>query len=108
MRVFISGLISNGETCSAEETEKNITIGIRISIQLQLKGYSVVSPYLLQIWWRQAGLTYDEIMALCFSGVLLADILYMIPGWEQSAGSQREHKLAKSVGKRIVYDIAEL
>jgi hypothetical protein len=40
---------------------------------------------------------YLHILSTC-------DIVVMVPGWEQSAGSVAEHDLAMRLGKEIVYE----
>jgi len=54
------------------------------------------------------GLTENEYMAIALSMVQIADELYMLDGWQDSAGAKAEHALAKKLGKHIIYQKPEL
>gem|GEM_PF-3445793 len=49
------------------------------------------------------GLTENEYMAIALSMVQIADELYMLDGWQDSAGAKAEHSLAQKLGKHIIY-----
>jgi len=58
----------------------------------------VLSPHRLP-----AGKSQQWYMVICCDMVFRADALFMLKGWERSAGARAEHALAVCCGKEIVY-----
>lgn len=50
-----------------------------------------------------AGLAQAEYMDICLAMIRSADTVYLLQGWEQSAGAQAEYHYAKKIGLRIEY-----
>lgn len=73
--------------------------------KLWLKGYAVICPHRNTMFFG-TGRTKDadiwitgdlEILARC-------DAIYMLKGWKQSVGARMEYRLAKDLGKEIMFE----
>ena len=49
------------------------------------------------------GKTKAEYMRICFAALEMADVVAMLPNWQDSAGAKLEHDYAKYLEKLIVY-----
>ena len=49
------------------------------------------------------GLEQAEYMDICLAMIRSADTVYLLHGWEQSAGALAEYHYAKKIGKQIEY-----
>jgi len=65
---------------------------------LKLNGHSVLSPEILPDGFEQR-----EYMDICIAMVRCVDCVYMLKGWEKSAGARAEHALAEKLNLRIEY-----
>lgn len=83
-RVYISGPISNNpryiEDFKAAEDK------------LRALGYEPVNPC------RNTGDTYKELIDARLKDLMTCDAMYMLPGWQLSAGATLELKYAQTVG----------
>ena len=98
--VYIAGPY-RGKTI--QEVKQNILNAELVAIKYWKIGYTVFCPHknaalfdgiLPYKVWLEGGL---EILRRC-------DIIVMMKDWENSEGSDREHKLAKELGKEIFYE----
>lgn len=48
-------------------------------------------------------LTYEQYMQICYRLVDIADIIFMVSGWQKSKGANAELSYAKSLGKKVMY-----
>lgn len=90
-----------GKTYS--EIEKNIQTARNKAIKLWQNGYIVICPHMNsahldkfcddQVWLNG----YLEILKRC-------DAIYVLKGHENSSGTTNEIKLAKQLGKEIIYE----
>ena len=64
-------------------------------------GYIVLNPALLDDVVE--GLTYEQIMQICYRCVDVSDAIFMISGWQKSRGATAELSYAKSLGKKVMY-----
>ena len=62
-------------------------------------GYKVINP--VKIHTRARGLTCEQMMDIDLALLDIADGIYMISGWENSAGSNREYGYALAKGLAI-------
>ena len=53
------------------------------------------------------GLSQAEYMQICMQMVMIANVIYVLTGWESSLRAQAEIALAKKLGKRIIYQDCE-
>lgn len=65
---------------------------------LGAKGHVVLNPALLP-----DGLTQAEYMDICLSMLRCADAIYMLEGWEHSAGARAENALAEKLEIEIIF-----
>ena len=68
---------------------------------LQQMGYIVINPARLDEVVE--GLTYEQYMKVCYQLVEIADITFMVSGWQKSKGANAELSYAKSLGKKVMY-----
>lgn len=67
--------------------------------QLRSQGEIVLNPAELP-----EGMPPDRYMPICLALLDAADAVYMLTGWERSAGAQIEHQFAAYQHKRIFYE----
>lgn len=89
MKVYIAGKISG----DPEYREKFR----RAAEELEAKRYIVLNPAVLP-----AGMSKADYMAICIPMLQLADMIVMLPGWEDSPGARLELEYAKYVGKKVL------
>ena len=93
MRVYISGPITGTKDYMkrfAEEEER-----------LKKKGYSVINPAKVNAQLPE-DTTYEEYMAMSLIMLDMCDAIYMMDGWKNSRGANREYGYALAKNKRIV------
>lgn len=61
--------------------------------ELTEQGYIVINPAMLP-----NGLTQAEYMDICLAMVRSVDAVYLLKGWEGSAGARAEYALAEKLG----------
>lgn len=62
-------------------------------------GHTVLSPA-----WLPIGLhDYNDYMKIGRAMLRVSDMVVFLEGWEKSNGAKAEHKLARSLKKKIVY-----
>ena len=64
-------------------------------------GYMVVNPARLDEVAKE--LTYEQYMQICYRLIDIADIIFMVSGWQKSKGANAELSYAKSLGKKVMY-----
>lgn len=95
MRIYISGAITGTEDFRERflEAEK----------ELIAAGYDTVNPARLNdIMPKNA--TYDEYMKMSFELLGMCDAIYMLKGWEESKGANREYGFAVAKDMRIMLE----
>ena len=91
--VYLSGKISDNE---------NYKKDFRCAeLFLSQMGYIVLNPARLDE--ISNGLTYEKLMQVCYRLVDIADIIFMVSGWQKSKGANAELAYAKSLGKKVMY-----
>ncbi len=91
--VYLSGKITNNENYKKEFAAAKLF--------LRQMGYIVINP--AELDEIVEGLTYEQIMQLCYRLIDIADIIFMVSGWQKSKGANAELSYAKSLGKKVMY-----
>lgn len=66
-------------------------------------GYCVICPHKNTALFD--GLMPDNVWLTSYKKLLsLSDVIVVLPGWEKSEGSIDEYKLAKELGKSIIFE----
>lgn len=91
--VYLSGKITDNE-----HYKKDFALAENFLYQM---GYVVINPARLDE--ITDGLTYEQYMKVCYQLVEIADIIFMVSGWQKSKGANAELSYAKSLGKKVMY-----
>ena len=92
MRIYISGAITGTEDFGERF--------LKAEKELIAAGYDTVNPARLNdIMPKNA--TYDEYMKISFELLGMCDAIYMLKGWEESKGANREYGFAVAKGIEI-------
>lgn len=91
--VYLSGQISGKDNYkdSFAEAEE----------YLHERGYIVINPARLDE--VSEGLSYEQYLRVCYQLIDIADIIFMVSGWQKSKGANAELSYAKSLGKKVMY-----
>ncbi len=95
MKIYIAGPMSG-------LPDFNRTSFNHAHVFLGAKGHVVLNPALLP-----DGLTQAEYMDICLSMLRCADAIYMLEGWEHSAGARAENALAEKLEMEIIFQEEE-
>lgn len=71
----------------------------RAALDLRIAGHTVITPTILP-----DGLDYADYMHICFSLIDVAESVYMLSNWTESAGAVEEHRYALHTGKVVLYE----
>lgn len=69
-----------------------------VAADLQSRGYTILNPAILP-----DGLSQAQYMDICFAMLRSADCIYLLEGWEHSAGARAENALAEKLELEIVF-----
>lgn len=69
------------------------------AMELRRQGYVVLTPSVLP-----AGLSDIAYMDICLAMVRSSEAIYMLSGWDSSAGAVAEHALASKLALTIIYE----
>lgn len=69
-----------------------------MSARLTAAGHTVLNPAILP-----DGLSQFEYMDICTAMLRCADAIYLLSGWQKSAGARAEHALAEKLGLQIIF-----
>ena len=95
-RIFISGGITGVENYKEkfDNAEK----------ELKAKGYKVINPTIVSEQLIEAEATWEECMGVTQALFDICNSVYMLRGWEKSAGAAVEHRIALEQNKTIIYE----
>lgn len=68
------------------------------ALKLSLDGHVVLNPAVLP-----DGLTQPQYMDICLAMLRCAQAIYLLDGWEKSAGARAEKALAEKLALEIIY-----
>lgn len=92
MKVYIAGPMTGLPDFNRDAFRKQ-------HVSLMHQGHIVLCPAVLP-----DGLSHLQYMDICFAMVRAADAIFMLRGWEKSAGAVAEHALAKKLGLDIILE----
>ena len=81
------------------DTDSNLPAFNDASHSLSVMGYIVLSPAILP-----DGLTQAEYMQIDLTMLQCCDAIYMLKGWDDSAGAMAEHALAMKLGLTVIHE----
>ncbi|EPE7216505.1 DUF4406 domain-containing protein [Escherichia coli] len=68
---------------------------------LKREGHTVLNPAVLP-----DGLTQPQYMDICMAMIRCVDAVYMLKGWQRSAGAKAELALAEKLGHAVIFQEA--
>lgn len=95
MNIYISGPIE-GVDNYREKFERAKRI-------IEKGGHRVINPAALDLY----GLTREQMLSVDLLLLSLCDTIYMLKGWEQSCGANREYGYALAKGMDIMFESDE-
>lgn len=93
-RIYISGAITGVDNCSVRFCEAENF--------LKEKGYGVVNPIYMDSVMSSAD--YEDYMSVDIFLLGMCDAIYMLKGWENSRGANREYGYALAKGMDIMFE----
>jgi len=91
--IYISGLISNNPDYKLQFT--------KAYRKLEDSGkYCVLSPLMI----NAPDLEYESFITIDLAMLSVSNIIYMLKGWDTSAGANRELQYAKEKGLEIIFE----
>lgn len=92
MRIYISGAITG--------TDDYMERFAKVEERLKKQGYSVINPAAVNSM-MPADTKYEEYMKMSFCMLDMCDAIYLMKGWENSNGANRERQYALSHNKDV-------
>ena len=96
MRYYISGQITNNPTYKKDFE--------RAEFWIRLNGDNAISPTILD---KYGFLNYAEYMKIDLALLEICDGIYMLNNWKKSKEAKTELAVAKSLGKKIIFESEE-
>lgn len=95
-RVYVAGAYSADNVLSVLD---NMREGMRLSTEVLLAGYAPFSPWLdyhFSLMLRESeSLSIKDYYDYSIAWLVVSDAMILVPGWEESKGTQNEIKIAK-------------
>jgi hypothetical protein len=109
LRVYVAGAYSAPNVI---DVLNNMRRGMRASAEVLLAGFAPFSPWLdynFQLQLRDGeSLSVDDYYAYSMTWLEASDIVYVIPGWENSKGTLAEISRANALNIPVVYSMTDL
>ena len=105
IRVYIAGPYN---AHSIIKVLNNIRVGINMAVVLLQAGFAPFCPFLDFQFQLQAELTVKQFKAFSMAWVEVSDAIFMLDGWEQSAGAIAEKEEAERLDIPVFYRLEEL
>ncbi len=104
-RVYVAGKL-NGPAC---EYIQNMHKMIKYGVAIKNMGFSIFVPCLDILLGIFAGsFTYEDFFKNNVTWLEVADILFVLPGWETSPGTKKEIEVARGFGIPVVFTLVDL
>ncbi|WP_097332594.1 DUF4406 domain-containing protein, partial [Escherichia coli] len=94
VRIYIAGPMTGYENFNREAFH-------RAEEALKREGHTVLNPAVLP-----DGLTQPQYMDICMAMIRCVDAVYMLKGWQRSAGAKAELALAEKLGHAVIFQEA--
>lgn len=95
METVFDALKAMGKATSVELAAR---LDISREEALKREGHTVLNPAVLP-----DGLTQPHYMDICMAMIRCVDAIYMLNGWQRSAGAKAELALAEKLGHEVVF-----
>ena len=109
IRVYVAGAISSSNPIQFLD---NIRKGARLSAQALLAGYAVFSPFIdFQLFLALNGeekIDIETIQNQSLAWLKVSDAVLVVPGWENSKGTEKELAIARGLGIPIYFTLEGL
>lgn len=104
-RVYIAGKLN----APAAEYIRNVHDMLAVSNMIRKRGFSVFVPALdVLIGFLDGKMDYEDYFENNIEWLKVADYMLVLPGWEQSSGTQKEMEIAESHNIPIFFDLFSL
>lgn len=95
MRVYISGRITGNPRYKEQFSEAALCLSECDEVA------GIVNPAVLDL---DEGATWSDYMKIDIVLLTECDMIFMLKGWRRSRGARLEHKIAKALGLKVVYE----
>lgn len=95
MRVYISGAITGTDSYQETFNEAELSVNAKLGHNIKIINPARVLAELPEI-------EYEEYMKICLCLLDMCDMIYMIDGWQQSKGANREYGYALAKDMTII------
>lgn len=97
MKIYISGAITNNHDYK-EDFER-----AEDYLQREYPSADIINPALVNSFLPKST-TYEEYMKMSFCMLDMCDSIYMLRGWSNSCGANREYGYAMAMDKTIIHE----